>query len=77
MEPETLSFETAYDRLEAIVRQLEGDGLAIDQAVELYEQGVGLVRHCSQCLDGAELRIKQLAQTADGELGVAPMAFPS
>ena len=77
MEPESLSFEAAYDRLEEIVRQLEGDDLPIDRAVELYELGVSLARRCSEALDGAELRIKQLVQTSDGELGVAPMAYPS
>lgn len=77
MEPEILSFEAAYDRLEEIVRQLESDDLAIDRAVELYELGVRLVRHCSRCLDGAELRIKRLAQTEDGELGLADMPYPN
>ena len=73
MEPEALSFEEAYARLEEIVRRLEGDDLTIEQSVELYEQGVALVRHCNSRLDGAELRISQLAPGPDGDLRVVPL----
>ena len=73
MELAALSFEEAYARLEEIVRRLEGDELTIEQSVELYEQGVELVRHCNARLDGAELRISQLEPSGDGELTVAPL----
>jgi exodeoxyribonuclease VII small subunit len=73
VEPEALSFEEAYARLEEIVRRLEGDDLTIEQSVELYEQGVALVRHCNARLDGAELRISQLAPGPDGDLRVVPL----
>ena len=73
MEPEAFSFEEAYARLEEIVRRLEGDDLTIEQSVELYEQGVALVRHCNARLDGAELRISQLAPGPDGDLKVVPL----
>jgi exodeoxyribonuclease VII small subunit len=68
-----LSFEEAYARLEEIVRRLEGDDLTIEQSVELYEQGVALVRHCNERLEGAELRISQLVPTGEGDLRVAPL----
>lgn len=77
MELETLSFEDAYTELELIVGQLESEELPVDRAVELYEKGMRLMRHCSSCLDGAELRIKQLMPTPDGDLTVAPIAFPT
>jgi exodeoxyribonuclease VII small subunit len=68
-----LSFEEAYERLEEIVRRLEGDDLTIEQSVDLYEQGVALVRQCNERLDSAELRISQLAPNGEGELRVAPL----
>ena len=73
MELAELSFEEAYARLEEIVHRLEGDDLTIDQSVELYEQGVALVRHCNSRLEGAELRISQLAPSGDGDLIVSPL----
>ena len=73
MERAAPSFEEAYARLEEIVRRLESDDLTIEQSVELYEQGVALVQQCNERLDGAELRISQLAPSGDGELRVAPL----
>jgi exodeoxyribonuclease VII small subunit len=77
VELETLSFEEAYTELELIVSQLESEELPVDRAVELYEKGMRLMRHCTGCLDGAELRIKQLLPTPDGDFQIAPMAYPS
>jgi len=60
---EELSFEQALDRLEIIVRTLEAGGLALEEAISLFEEGMQLARTCSQRLDAAELKITQL-QTA-------------
>jgi exodeoxyribonuclease VII small subunit len=77
VELETLSFEDAYSQLELIVGQLESEELPVDRAVELYETGMRLMRHCSGCLDGAELRIKQLMPSPDGDLRIASIPYPS
>jgi len=60
---EELSFEQALDRLEIIVRTLEAGGLALEEAISLFEEGMQLARTCNQRLDAAELKITQL-QTA-------------
>ena len=73
MEPESISFEEAYKRLEEIVRALESKDMPIDQAVELYEVGVKLIRQCNAQLDSAELRIRQLSGVGDGEPRLTPM----
>lgn len=63
---EHLSFEDAFERLEATVRQLEAGDLTIDEAVLLYEQGVQLAQFCQQHLDATELRIKRLIPSSTG-----------
>lgn len=73
MESETSSFESAYERLESIVRELEADGMSIDRAVDLYEDGVRLVRLCNARLDRAEMRISRLASTDGGGFEVVPL----
>ena len=45
------------------MQALEKGGLTLAEATSLYEQGMGLVKTCSERLDTAELRIKEL-QTA-------------
>jgi exodeoxyribonuclease VII small subunit len=58
---EELSFEEAFGELEAAVQRLEDGDLTLDEAVALYERGMGLARRCSDTLDAAELRVQELA----------------
>ncbi|MCS6846624.1 MAG: exodeoxyribonuclease VII small subunit [Anaerolineae bacterium] len=57
---EQLSFEQAFQQLEAIVAQLERGELPLDQSLELYARGQRLVAHCAQLLDQAELRVREI-----------------
>ncbi len=55
------TIEEALTRLEAIADRLEDPSLDLDEAVRLYEEGLGLYERCAKRLDAAELRITQLA----------------
>lgn len=68
-----MSFEDAFARLEEMVQTLERGELTLAQMVATYEQALRLCEHCSRLLDAAELRVSQLAQTADGEFAVVPL----
>lgn len=61
-----VSFEAAMTRLEEIVRLLENDKAPLEESLQLYEEGVSLVRRCSKDLDDAEQRVKILQRAADG-----------
>lgn len=65
---EKLTFESAAQRLEEIVRMLENGKAPLDESLKLYEEGISLVRFCNDALDGAEKRIKILAADSKGEL---------
>lgn len=68
-----MSFEEAFEKLEATVRQLEAGDLTIEQAVVLYEQGMELAQICQQHLDAVELRISRLIPSASGGLDAVPL----
>ena len=58
-----LSFEKAFGELETTVQRLDapaGD-LTLEEALALYERGMGLARRCNEALDAAELQVQQLA----------------
>lgn len=63
---ENVSFETAMTRLEAIVMQLEEGKVSLDDSLKLYEEGISLVRLCSNRLDEAEQKIKIIRTSSDG-----------
>jgi exodeoxyribonuclease VII small subunit len=62
-----MTFEEAFQELESVVAQLEGGEIPLEGAIELFERGQALSAHCSQLLDKAELKLKQL--TPEGETG--------
>ena len=61
-------FETALGDLEKIVEAMESGKLTLDQALEKYEEGVGLVRACQAKLIDAGKKIEVLTKSLDGSL---------
>ncbi len=62
------SFEEALKRIDEIVRSLDDGTAELEKSLELYEEGIGLVRLCGSMLDRAEKKIKILQSGEDGEL---------
>ena len=60
MSEEQPTLEQRLDRLDQIVHALERDDLELEQAMKLFEEGVGHLRHAQELLNNAELRIERL-----------------
>lgn len=52
-----LSYETACDELSAIVAQLEGGQVPLEEGMRLWRRGEALAAHCTSWLDGAQRQI--------------------
>ena len=63
-----MTFETAMARLEKIVSELESGRVSLDESLSLYEEGIALVRFCSNTLDSAEKKIKIVKSDPNGTL---------
>ena len=61
------TFESAMERLEQIVRALEGGQTNLEESLAAFEEGIGLVKLCTAKLDAAEQRVKILLADASGE----------
>lgn len=66
MSEKSQTFETAMQRLEEIVRQLEQGNVPLETSLKLFQEGAALVKSCTALLDGAEQQIVKLMKTADG-----------
>lgn len=66
------SFESAIAELEAIVQELESGTISLEQALERYQRGASLVRHCQETLQSAEQRVRQLENGALAPLDPTP-----
>lgn len=58
--PNERSFEEAIARLDEIVQRLETGNIALDESLNLFEEGIGLAKYCSERLDAAEGRLQIL-----------------
>ncbi len=65
-ESANVDFEGALSRLEELVGELERGELKLEDSLRTFEEGVRLVRRCSEQLKSAELRIRQLEEETDG-----------
>lgn len=68
-----MNFEEALDALKTIVEQLERGEGKLDQAIEAYERGAALKRHCEAKLKEAKEKIETVSLGPDG----TPTAKPA
>ncbi|MDQ6626592.1 MAG: exodeoxyribonuclease VII small subunit, partial [Verrucomicrobiota bacterium] len=62
-----VSFETAIDRLEAIVDQMEDGKMPLEELIVRYEEGMKLVKVCQERLASAEQRIEIITRNHAGK----------
>lgn len=62
-----LSFETAMDRLEKIVEQMESGQLPLEDLIVRYEEGINLVKICQERLASAEQKIEIITRNNAGK----------
>ena len=62
-----LDFETGIKRLQELVEKLARQDIPLEEAVNLFEEGMELSRKCAKILEAAEERVKVLMR--DQETG--------
>jgi exodeoxyribonuclease VII small subunit len=65
-------FEERLSELEKIVSRLEGGDVPLEEALELFGRGTGIMRELAKTLEEAERRVEVLTRGADGRLVLAP-----
>lgn len=62
---DTRSFEQALAELEDRVRKLDSGELPLEEALQVFEQGVKLQQECQDLLDRAEQQVVELTRAPD------------
>ena len=65
-------FEKSFQQLESIVKRLESEELPLDEALQLFEDGIRLSRFCNQKLEEVEKKIELILADAKGQPRVEP-----
>ncbi len=68
----SLSFEESLEQLEEIVQKLEAGQGKLDDAIESYERGAALKRHCEAKLKEAQQKVDKIVTASDGSLRIEP-----
>lgn len=63
-----MKLEEALRRLDEVVSALEGESEDLEKSLKLYEEGVRLVRICTEKLGEAERKVNLIRMNFDGEL---------
>lgn len=60
MAKKQLSYEEAMLELEQVMAKLENGESTLDESVNLFKQGLEMIKRCNACLNKAENQIKVL-----------------
>ena len=63
--PKKITFENALNELETIIEKLESGSPTLDEMMQLFEDGMKLMKVCQEYLSKAEGRITTLIKTHD------------
>jgi exodeoxyribonuclease VII small subunit len=67
------TFESSLKRLEEIAETLEQGEVSLDEALDLYEEGIELSKFCSRKLRDVELKLKKLSRNLTGEFEITDL----
>jgi|APSaa5957512622_1039677.scaffolds.fasta_scaffold237405_2 exodeoxyribonuclease VII small subunit len=66
--PKKQTFETALQKLEQIVKEMESGNLSLEDAVAKYEAGIKQSKFCIDYLDKIEKKISLISPDDHGKL---------
>lgn len=67
---DSISLESALEKLDLILAEMEEADLPLEDLIGRYEQGVELVKFCRERLESAEQRIQTVTKQLDGSLNL-------
>jgi len=67
MKTKEISFEVALNQLEEIVKKMEQGALNLEDAIKLYEEGIGYAKVCEKTLNEAQAKIEKLSKNTLGQ----------
>ena len=65
---ENVNFDSALEKLEDIVEQLESGQLSLEEALLVFEEGVKLSLYCQKELKKTDGKVSRLLKKLNGEL---------
>ena len=61
------SFEEAFQELETLAGRLENGDVPLEESIKMFEEGMALLKLCTDKLDAVELRLEKLIKDENGD----------
>jgi exodeoxyribonuclease VII small subunit len=71
-DPRAPGLESRLEQLESIVDRLDRDDLELQEALDLFEEGVAHVRAAFSLLENSRLRVEELVTDMEGGVTLEP-----
>ena len=69
------NFETSLRKLEEMVKKLEEGDLSLENSLEVFEEGMKLVKQCETRLGEAQKKVEILMKDREGKKTAVPFSF--
>lgn len=64
-EEKSPSLEELFENLEAVVGQLEGEAVSLEESFRLYNEGMQLLKKCNETIDTVEKKVLVLDEEGE------------
>lgn len=71
-----MTIDEALTKLDGITKHLEEEGLPLEDAVSLFEEGIALAAKIKAELDQARLRVERVIEEAKGVFTIEDLDLP-
>ena len=65
MAAKKLTLEESFDQLDALIEQMQQGNLSLEESFQKYEEGMKLVKNCTQAIDKVEKKLETIQAQQD------------
>ena len=65
--PKKISIEEAFERMDEIIEQMQSGELSLEDSFKKYEEGMKLVKTCSESIDKVEKKLITLENNSGAQ----------
>lgn len=65
MAAKKLTLEESFDQLDALIEQMQKGDLSLEETFQKYEEGMKLVKNCTQAIDKVEKKLETIQAQQD------------
>lgn len=60
-------------KLDELAKKMEAGDLPLEKTLELFNEGVAMIRKCTKSLEDAELKVKEIVESQAGHFEEKPL----